>query len=114
MQIQAKAKFVRMVPRKVGRVVKLIRGLPAKKAQNLLKFLPQFGAVQVAKVLKSAMANAVNNYHLKEENLLVERAQVDCGPTFKRYRPRARGRMDIRLKRSCHITVVLKSKEEKK
>lgn len=113
MKIKARAKYIRISPRKMVRLVRLIRGKPIAEARNTLKFLPQFGAKAVAKVLNSAIANAVNNYHLKEENLSVAEAEVEVGSTFKRYKPRARGRMDVILKRSCHITVVLKSKEEK-
>lgn len=113
MEIKAKSKFVRISPRKVGRVARLIRGKEIKQARTILKFLPHKGARILEKVLNSAIANAVNNYKLKENTLVVEQAYSDTAPTFKRYKPRARGRMDIILKRNAHVTVVLKAKEGK-
>ena len=107
----ARARFVRMAPMKVRRVVDLIRGLPAVEARNMLRFTPQAASEPVAKVLASAMANAEHNHQLDPETLWVAEAYVDEGPTLKRFRPRAQGRAYRIRKRSSHITVVVESRQ---
>ena len=112
MEARAKARFVRVTPRKARRVVDLIRGMNATEAQAVLRFAPQAASVPVGKVLDSAIANAVHNYnHNNVESLYVAEAYVDEGPTLKRFRPRAQGRAYRIRKRTSHITVVLASKE---
>ncbi len=101
----AKAKHIRMSPRKVRRVVDLIRGKDIKFAQNTLKFLPQAAAKVVEKVLNSAIANATHNDHLNPELLTVTQAYVDQSVTMKRWRPVSKGRAYQILKRSSHITI---------
>lgn len=107
MGTRAQARFVRVTPRKARRVVDLIRGLPADEAQAVLRFAPQAASEPVGKVLASAIANAEHNDKLDREELVVERAWVDEGPTLKRIRPRGFGRAFRVTKRTSHITVVV-------
>jgi len=103
----ATAKYVRMGPRKVRFVLDTIRGKYATDALDQLKFTSNHAADEIANVIKSAMANAVNNHDMEGEYLKVVRCFVDPGPTAKRVQPRAQGRAYRILKRSSHITVVV-------
>jgi len=105
----AEARYVRVSPMKVRRVIDLIRGLPANEALTLLRFAPQAASEPVYTVLASAIANAENNDRLDPDTLLVTKVFVDEGPTLKRFRPRAHGRAYRIRKRSSHITVVVES-----
>lgn len=107
MEARAQARFVRVTPMKARRVVDLVRGLPVAEAQAILRFAPQAASEPVGKVLDSAVANAVNNDGLNEDDLLVLEARVDEGPTMKRFRPRAQGRASRIRKRTRHITIVV-------
>jgi large subunit ribosomal protein L22 len=109
----AKARYVRVAPMKVRRVVDLIRGLPVDDAQAVLQFAPQAASEPVSKVLASAVANAEHNHQLRPDRLWVSAAYVDEGPTLKRFRPRAQGRAYRIRKRTSHITVVVQSDEER-
>lgn len=111
MEARAVAKYIRISPAKVRQVVDLIRGKKVSEALAILKFTPNRASLPVAKVVRSAAANAEHNYEMNEENLFVAAACVDQGPTLKRYRPRAYGRANVIRKRTSHITVVLKEKE---
>ena len=86
MEARAKARYVRVTPRKARRVVDLIRGMPADQAQATLAFAPQSASDPIGKVLASAIANAGHNSHLDTRSLVVSRAWVDEGPTLKRFR----------------------------
>ncbi|NLW08165.1 MAG: 50S ribosomal protein L22 [Clostridia bacterium] len=112
MEAKAVAKYIRISPRRLRQVINLIRGKDVREAEAILAAMPKRGAKAVAKVLKSAVANAEHNYELDASELLVSRAFVDEGPTMKRYRPRARGQANLRRKRSSHITVVVGEKED--
>ena len=110
MEARAIARYVRMSPRKVRQVVDLIRGKSVEEAINLLHFTPKRGAVPVEKVLRSAVANAMNKEEaskLDPEDLFVKKIWVNHGPTMRRYRPGAMGRVSTIRKRSCHISVVV-------
>ena len=109
---KATARYVRMSPTKVRRVVDLIRGLPATEAQAIVKFDPHAAAEPVGKVLASAVANAehlahVRSQRLDPDDLQITEAFVDEGPTLKRFRPRAQGRAYRIRKRTSHITIVV-------
>src|SRR5512133_4105471 len=104
---RATARYVRMTPMKVRRVVDLIRGMEAREALSVLQFAPQAASEPVAKLLASAVANAEHNQHLDGDSLVVAVAYVDEGPTLKRFRPRAQGRAFRINKRTSHITVVV-------
>ena len=97
MQVSATAKYVRISPRKVRLVANLIVGRPVEEAAAILRFTPNAAARDVAKVLRSATANAENNYNLTADELRVV--------SLKRIRPRAQGRAFQILKRTSHITV---------
>ena len=107
MEARAKARYVRVTPRKARRVVDLIRGMPADQAQATLAFAPQSASDPIGKVLASAIANAGQTSHLEAGQLVVSRAWVDEGPTLKRFRPRAQGRGYRINKRTSHITVIV-------
>lgn len=111
MEARATARFVRMAPRKVRLVVDAIRGKYAQDALDLLKFTPNHAAEEVGKVLRSAIANAENNYEMNPDHLRVARCYVDVGPTMKRVQPRAQGRAYRILKRTSHITVIVEEGE---
>lgn len=107
MEAKATARMVRVSARKARLVVDLIRGKDVQTASNLLRYLNRGSARPVSKVLESAVANAINNYNMLEEELYVKTGYVDEGPTLKRALPRARGRADTMKKRTSHITVVV-------
>jgi large subunit ribosomal protein L22 len=105
--VRAKARYVRASPRKVRVVADQIRGLEVEAATALLEFSPRGASVPVLKLLRSAAANAENNYDLDPEEMLITSISVDEGPTMRRYRPRARGRATRIEKRSSHINIAL-------
>jgi len=107
MEARAKARYVRVTPRKARRVVDLIRGMPAEEAQATLRFATQSASDDVRKVLDSAIANAGQARAVDASSLTVSRAWVDEGPTLKRFRPRAQGRGYRINKRTSHITVIV-------
>ena len=102
-------RFARGSARKVRLMVDLIRGREVQDALNILRFTPNLGAVQVRKVLTSAVANA-NEAEADVESLIVSKAFVDEGPVMKRFREKDRGRAHSILKRTSHITVVVDQK----
>jgi large subunit ribosomal protein L22 len=112
MEIIAKLNYYRMAPRKVRLVAGLIRGKKVNEVLSQLAFTSKRFAPDMAKLLKSAISNAKNNFKIKDEqNLYIKKIKVDEGPTLKRYMPRARGRAAMIRKRTSHITVVLESKK---
>ena len=111
-EVRAISKYVHMSPRKVKLVVDLVRGKYASEALTMLKFSTQSAAVPVAKVIRSAVANAEENYGLSPDEMYVAQIFADEGPTLKRGRFGGRGRFKPILKRSSHITVILESVEE--
>ena len=110
MEATAKVTFVRIAPRKVKIVLDLIRNQPAEKAMAILKYTPKAACEVVAKLLKSAMANAENK-DMDMSKLYVAECYVCQGPTLKRIRPRAQGRAFRINKKTSHITLVLKEAE---
>ena len=105
--VRAKARFVRVAPRKARLVADQVRGLPLADAQTLLRFSPRSAAQDISKLIASAAANAENNHDLIADELVVKDISVDEGPTLKRYRPRALGRATRINKRTSHIKVAL-------
>jgi large subunit ribosomal protein L22 len=106
--VRAVAKYVRISPQKVRRLVDTIKGVHVEKALATLRFMPQKGAKILSKVLASAVANAqCEKYKMDVDTLFVKNVLVDQGATLKRFRPRARGRASRILKRTSHITVVV-------
>ena len=110
--VRAEAKWVRVSPRKARLVVEHIRGRTVPEARTVLAFTPRAAAREVERVLRSAIANAEANHGLVGDDLLVSAAYVDEGPTIKRWRARARGRVASIKKRTCHITVRLAPAEQ--
>ena len=110
MEAKAVAKYVRIAPRKVRVVMDLIRGKSVADAFAILKFTPKVGAEAIEKVLKSAVANAENNFDMNVDHLYVSTCFVDQGPTMKRIHPRSRGQAFKILKRSSHITVAVEER----
>jgi large subunit ribosomal protein L22 len=109
----AKARFVRVSPRKARRVIDLVRGRSVEDALDILRWAPQAASEPVAKVIASAAANAQNNNGLDPATLVVATVYADEGPTAKRIRPRAQGRAFRIRRRTSHITVVLESRPAK-
>jgi len=106
-QVQATAKWVRSSARKARLVTDEIRGLSVPEARTILAFSNRAVAREVEKVLRSAVANAEANHGLRGDELIIVTAYADEGPTLKRWRARARGRVARIRKRTCHITVKL-------
>ena len=110
-EVKAVAKWVHMSPRKARLVVEHIRGRSVPEARTVLAFTQRAAAVEIEKVLSSAVANAEANHDLDGDELVVSAAYVDEGPAMKRWRPRARGRAARIRKPTCHITVKLTTVE---
>ena len=107
MEVTARARYVRVSPRKARLVTDLVRGKKVGEALNVLAFTPKAFAKTLTKLINSAVANAQQNKQLDVDTLLVKRISVDGGPTLKRFMPRAQGRATMIRKRTSHITVVL-------
>ena len=107
--VRAEAKWVRLSARKARVVLTHIRGRSVPEARTILAFTQRAAAKDIEKVLRSAVANAETNplLHWNGDDLIVKAAYADEGPTLKRWRPRARGRVNQILKRTCHITIEL-------
>jgi large subunit ribosomal protein L22 len=108
MEARAIAKYVKMSPVKLQPVADLVRGKKLSEALTILKFTPGKGAQLVEKVVKSAAANAENNFDMNPDELYVAEIIANQGPTMKRWRAGAQGRASQILKRSSHISVTLK------
>ena len=111
MEGKAILRYVRITPRKCNQVLALIRGQAVDQAQNTLQFTPKNGARIVQKVLKSAVANALNEGKVRIEDLYVKEAVVGAGPTLKRWLPRAQGRATPLLKRMSHVSLTVATRE---
>jgi ribosomal protein L22 len=105
--VNARARFVRVAPRKARMVADQVRGLPLEDALPLLRFSTRGAAQDIRKLIESAAANAENNHDLVADDLLIKDIHVDEGPTLRRYRPRALGRATRINKRTSHIAVAL-------
>lgn len=112
MEVRAVSKDTGVSARKMRLLVNLVRGKTVDEALNILKFAPTPNAKIVAKTIKSAAANAENNFQLMPSELKIARISSDTARTLKRFQPRARGGVSPILKRSSHITVVLSGEEE--
>jgi ribosomal protein L22 len=109
--VNARARFVRVAPRKARLVADQVRGLPLEDALPLLRFSTRGAAQDIRKLLESAAANAETNHDLVADDLLIKDIHVDEGPTLRRYRPRALGRATRINKRTSHIVVALTPEE---
>ena len=108
-EARATAKYLRTSPRKMRRVVEMIKGHHVEEALRILRFSPLGATHDVGKLLNSAIANAEQQPGVIAENLVVDRAWVDDGPTLRRFRPRAYGRATRVRKRTAHVTLVVKT-----
>lgn len=107
MEVKAVAKYVRISPVKVRKLIHAIKGKPVEAGLNILKFMPQKAAGIVGKTVRSAVSNADQNPDIDVDMLVIRNIIVDQGPTLKRFRARARGRGTRILKRTAHITIIL-------
>jgi large subunit ribosomal protein L22 len=110
MEVTAKARYVRVSPRKARLVTDLVKGKKVEEALNILAFTKKAFAKTLTKVINSAVANAQQNNQMDVDTLMVKRISIDGGPTLKRYIPRAMGRATMVRKRTSHVTVVLDEK----
>jgi len=111
MEVKAISKNIRTSPRKLRLMADLVRGKKVDEALTILKFLSSPSAQSVAKVVKSAAANAENNYEMTPSDLKITNILIDEGRTMKRFRAGPRGRVKPILKRSSHVTVIVKEEE---
>lgn len=105
--VKAKAKYIRMSPHKIRRVIDQLRGRSYQEALMILEFLPYDASGPIWQVIHSAAANAKHNYGMDKKKLIIDQIFADEGPKLKRIRPRAQGRAYKILKPTCHITVIL-------
>ena len=106
-EVKAIARYIRMSPHKVRRVLEQIRGISYRDALIILEFMPYRACDPVRKLLRSAAANAEHNAGLERNKLIISQAYADQGPVLKRFRPRAQGRAYQIRKPTCHITVAV-------
>ncbi len=111
-ETKAIARYVRMSPHKVRRVLDQIRGRSYREALIILQFMPYRACEPVLRVLRSAAANAEHNNGLEPASLYISQAFADMGPSLRRYRPRAQGRAYQIRKPTCHITVAVAPQSE--
>jgi large subunit ribosomal protein L22 len=107
MEVIAKGKYVGVSPKKARAVANLIRGKNAKESVYILAQMPQAGASDILKVLKSAMANAENNFNLDQSLLNIAKITVNAGPTIKRFQPRSKGMANPIKRRTSHIEIIV-------
>jgi large subunit ribosomal protein L22 len=107
MEVKAKARYIRMSPKKVRLVIDVIRGMRAEEAMDQLRHMKKAASRPVLKLLESAVANAENNFNLERAGLVIKNIAADGGPIMYRYQPRAFGRSTPIRKRTSHISIVL-------
>jgi large subunit ribosomal protein L22 len=108
--VRAKLRYLRVAPRKVRLVADQVRGLPVQQAIDLLTFARKSAAIDLSKLIKSAIANADQKGGIDVDNLVVKTVLVDQGPIIRRFLARARGSASRINKKTSHITVVLEEK----
>ena len=111
MEVKATEKYIRTSPRKLRLMVDLVRGKKVDQALTILKFLPTPSAKDLAKAIQSAAANAENNFEMTPSDLKIAKIFIDGGRTMKRFRAGPRGRVKPFVRRSSHITVIVKEEE---
>lgn len=113
MEVAARLKYARLSAQKCRLVCDLVRGLPVDRALDVLRFNTKKAAAVVKKVLESAIANAEHNQGIDIDELKISQIYADQASTFKRMRPRAKGRGCRILKPTCHLTIIVSNNEEK-
>ena len=111
MEVKARAKNISLSPKRIRPIVSAVRGLAVPEALTVLRFLPSPAAADIAKVIKSAAANAENNFQLDPDSLRVVDIRADEGMKLRRYLPMPRGRAGLIHKRHSHITVIVSEEE---
>lgn len=111
MEVIAKSTYLRISDQKLSLVARLLVGLKTEKALGVLKNMPQKGAGMISLVLRQGIGNAVNNYHLGKDSLVIKKIEVNRGPALKRGQPISRGQMHPILKRTSHIKIVLEGEK---
>lgn len=111
MDVRAKTRYLPISAQKLRLVCNQVRGMDAEQAHTVLKFMPHKGATFVYKLLGSAMANAEENFELNRQDLYIEQLFADEGPSQRRVKAGARGRYKPRVKRSSHLTIVLRERQ---
>ncbi len=116
MEVKSITKFVRLSPKKARDVAREIQGLAVSSALDILTFTPKKAAQLIGKTLKTAIADAENNFSLDASTLIIKEAVIGAGPTLRRFKPRAKGSAGPILKRTSHISITLvgSTPEEKK
>jgi large subunit ribosomal protein L22 len=112
MEVMARSKYIRRAPRKARLIADMVRGMRVVDALAQLEFSPKHAAVDVAKAIKSAAANAEHNHQLARDQLWLKHILVDEGPTLKRIRPVSRGMAHQYFHRTCHITAIVEDRPE--
>ena len=112
MQAKAITRGIRISPIKTRLVCDVVRGMKVGKALSTLQYMPQKAAAEIARTIKSAAANAENNFDMEPDNLVVKTIFADEGPVMKRMMPRARGRADRIVRKTTHLTVIVDDGEE--
>lgn len=107
MEVKSTTKFVRLSPQKGRDVAREIQGLPVSSALDILTFTPKKAAQLIGKTLKTAIADAENNFSLDASTLVIKEAVIGAGPTLRRFKPRAKGSAGPILKRTSHISITL-------
>ncbi len=107
MEVKSSTKFIRLSPQKARDVAREIQGLPVSSALDILNFTPKKAATLIGKTLKTAIADAENNYSLDTNSLVIKEAVIGAGPTLRRFSPRAKGSAGPLLKRTSHIYITL-------
>ncbi len=113
MEVKARLSYAPISPQKLRLVIDQVRGMDAEQALTVLEFMPQKGARIVHKLVKSALANAENNFELETNKLSIDTIYADGGPVLKRFKAGARGRYKPRKRRTSHLTIVLAEREGK-
>jgi large subunit ribosomal protein L22 len=107
MEVKSTTKFVRLSPKKARDVAREIQGLAVSSALDILTFTPKKAAQLIGKTLKTAIADAENNFSLDAGSLVIKEAVIGAGPTLRRFKPRAKGSAGAILKRTSHISITL-------
>lgn len=107
MEVKSTSKFVRLSPKKARDVAREIQGLPVSSALDILNFTPKKAAQLIGKTLKTAIADADNNFGLDTSTLVIKEAVIGAAPTLRRFKPRAKGSAGPILRRSSHISITL-------
>jgi large subunit ribosomal protein L22 len=107
MEVKSTTKFVRLSPKKAREVTREIQGLPVSSALDILTFTPKKAAQLIGKTLKTAIADAENNFSLDTGTLVIKEAVIGCAPTMRRFKPRAKGSAGPIIRRASHISITL-------